>query len=86
MKRLGVFRVVMEAEFASSFTSGTNYEVSADALGIISITASGGATVRGKDKITLSPGTGLAYLLLKPDWNKGKTQIDKTSVDEWSVN
>jgi hypothetical protein len=78
--------VVMEAEFATSFTSGNKHEISADALGIISITASGGTTVRGKDKITLSPGTGLAYLLLKVDWNKGKTQIEKTSVDEWSVN
>jgi hypothetical protein len=56
------------------------------ATGIITITTSGGTTVKGKDKITLAPGTGLAYLLLKLDWNKGKTQIDKTTVDEWSVN
>lgn len=78
--------VVMEASFATSFTSGTMSEVSADALGIITITTSGGATVKGKDKVTLAPGTDLAYLLLKLDWNKGKTQLEDVDVDEWSVN
>lgn len=78
--------VVMEASFASSFTSGSSFEISADAAGILSITAKGGSVVSGKDKITLAPGTGLAYLLLNPNWNKGKTQIESTKVDEWSVN
>ncbi len=78
--------VVMEAEFATSFTSATSYDASVDALGILSIQASGGKTVKGKDKITLSPGTCLAYLLLKLDWNKGKTKVEKTIVDEWSIN
>lgn len=78
--------VIMEASFATSFTSGSKSEVSANALGIITITTSGGSTVRGKDTLTLAPGTGLAYLLLKLDWNKGKTRIDKTIVDEWGIN
>lgn len=78
--------VVVEASFASSFTSGSSYDISADAAGIVSITANGGAVVSGKDKITLAPGTGLCYLLLNPEWNKGKTQIESTKVDEWSVN
>ena len=78
--------VIMEAEFATSFTGGNSYEVSVDAGGIISVTANGGTTVSGKNKVTLSPGTGLAYLLLNPNWNKGKTQIESTKVDEWSIN
>jgi hypothetical protein len=78
--------VITEAEFASSFTSGTSYDISADAAGVVSITASGGSVVKGKDKITLAPGTCLAYLLLNPDWNKSKSKIESTKVDEWSVN
>lgn len=78
--------VVMEATFASSFTRGSSYEISADVAGIVSITAKGGAVVKGKDKITLAPGTGLGYLLLDPDWNKGKTKVESTKVDEWSLN
>jgi hypothetical protein len=78
--------VVMEAAFATSFTGATSYDVSADVAGIVSIKAKGGTSVAGKDLITLSPGTGLAYLLLDLDWNKDKTKIDGTSVDEWSIN
>lgn len=78
--------VIMEASWASSFTGANKYSVSVDAAGIISITASGGSTVSGKDRLTLSPGTGLAYLLLNPHWNKNKTRIDSTNVDEWSIN
>jgi hypothetical protein len=78
--------VVMEASFASSFTAGSSYDVSADAAGIVSITAAGGSVVKGKDKVTIAPGTCLAYLLLNPDWNKGKSKIESTNVDEWSVN
>jgi hypothetical protein len=77
--------VLMEATWASSFTGGTRWNVGVNA-GSLSITAGGGTTVSGKDTITLTPGMGLAYLLLNPDWNKGKTQIEKTHVDEWSVN
>lgn len=78
--------VVMEASFASSFTSGTSYDISADAAGIVSIASQGSTVIKGKDKVVLAPGTCLAYLLLNPDWNKGKTKIESTKVDEWSVN
>jgi hypothetical protein len=78
--------VVMEATMASSFTSSKNFDVSADAAGILSITASNGAAVSNGTKITLSPGTGLAYLLLKPDWNKNETQLVDVHSDEWSIN
>jgi hypothetical protein len=77
--------VITEAAFADSFTGGVKFDVSVDALDMLSIKASGGTTVRGKDTIVLAPGTCLAYLLLKPDWNKGKTQIEKFVVDEWSI-
>lgn len=78
--------VIVEASFASSFTAGSAYDISADAAGIVSITSKGSEVVKGKDKITLAPGTCMAYLLLNPDWNKGKSQIESTNVDEWSVN
>ncbi len=78
--------VVMEASFATSFTSGTNFDVTADAAGIISINATGGAVVAGKSKVTLSAGTVYAYLLLKLDWNNDKTLVTDTDVDEWSLN
>jgi hypothetical protein len=78
--------VIMEASYATSFTAGRSYEISADAAGIVTITAKGGAVVSGKDKVTIAPGTGFAYLLLKLDWNKDKTKVDSTRVDEWGVN
>jgi hypothetical protein len=77
--------IIMEDSWASSFTGGTRWDVSISA-GSISIKAGGGSTVSGKSTVTLTPGTGLAYLLLKPEWNKGKNQIEDTHVDEWSLN
>ncbi len=76
--------VVMEASFATSFTSGTKSEITADAAGIVTVAVSGGKTVKGKDRLTLYPGMGLAYLLLKLDWKQGK--IKDVDVDEWSLN
>ena len=81
-----VIFVVMEASFATSFTAGLNFDVTADAAGIISINATGGGVVAGKTKVTLSPGTVYAYLLLKLDWNNDKTSVTDTDVDEWSLN
>lgn len=78
--------VITEAKLATSFTGGTKFDVSANAAGIISIKAKGGNSVSGKDTITLSPGTCLAYLLLKLNWNKDKSQIEKTRADEWGIN
>lgn len=78
--------VVVEASFATSFTSGTNFDVTADAAGIISINATGSLVVSEKSKITLFPGTVFAYLLLEPKWNANKTIVESTNVDEWSVN
>jgi hypothetical protein len=78
--------VVMEASYADSFTSGANFEVTADAAGIFSINASGGGVVSGKSKLTLGPGTVWSYLLLKVDWNSDRTWVEDTDVDEWSVN
>lgn len=76
--------VVMEASFATSFTSGTKTDITANAAGIVTVSVSGGTTVEGKDRLVLNPGTVLAYSLLKLDWSKGK--IKDVDVDEWSVN
>jgi hypothetical protein len=77
--------VAMEATFATSFTSATKYEVSINA-GILSVNASGGSTVAGKTTVTLSPGTTIGYLLLNPIWDKNKSKIEETRVDEWGIN
>lgn len=78
--------VVMEARFASSFAAARSYSVSANGLGIVSVKAEGEQVVRGQDTVTLSPGTAIAYLLLKPHWNRERSRVDRTTVDEWSVN
>ena len=78
--------VAMEGSFATSFTSGTNFDVTADAAGIISINATGSLVVSGKSIVTLAEGTVYGYLLLKPIWNADKTRVVDTRVDEWSIN
>ena len=78
--------VVMEAAYAESFTAGANFEVTADAAGVVWVNATGSDVVSGNSKLTLGPGTVWAYLLLKMDWNSNRTQVDDTNVDEWSVN
>ena len=78
---VNVIFVVMEASFATSFTAGADFDVTADAAGIISINATGGAVVAGKSKVTLSAGTVYAYQMLKLDW-----LVTDTDVDEWSIN
>ena len=77
--------VVMEADFATSFTGATSWEVTGSG-GSLSVKASGGSAVAGKDNITLSASTTIAYLLLKLDWENGKSRIKETHVDEWSFN
>ncbi|MEO8154097.1 MAG: hypothetical protein ABI605_13585 [Rhizobacter sp.] len=73
---------VMEAEMAQSFTAGGNVEASVDAAGIVSVTASAGASSGKTTIVKLSPGTCLGYMLLNFSWNKGKTQIENPRVDE----
>lgn len=83
---VNVIFVVMEASFATSFTAGVSFDVTADAAGVISLNATGGAVVAGKSKVTLSAGTVYAYQMLKLDWNQDKTLVTDTDVDEWSIN
>ena len=78
--------IVMEATLAKSFAAAAHFDVSADAAGIVSINGTGGGAVSGGTRVTLSPNTCIAYLLLKLDWNRNKSAIDSTKVDEWSVN
>jgi Gasdermin pore forming domain len=74
--------VVAEARWAESFSHGSKFSVGANAAGIVSVTASGGGLAAGGSKLTLDPGMVLAYGMLKLDWNKGKTAVDGTRVDE----
>jgi hypothetical protein len=72
--------IVAEASWSESFTAGTSFTASADAAGIVSVKAAGGGVVGSKSTLVLSPGTCLAYGLLKLDWKDGK--ISNTHVDE----
>jgi len=78
--------VVMEAEFAASFSGGTKHNVSIDPSGFMTIKASGGKTVQDKDTLTFSPGTCFAYLLLSLDWDQKRTTILKVDTDSWTAN
>lgn len=78
--------VAVEAEMAKSFTAASKFDVSADALGIVSVTATGNSTVSGGVTLKLAPNTVIGYLLLDLNWNKGKTQVDSTRVDEHGIN
>jgi hypothetical protein len=74
--------VVMKAELARSFGASAQVDskVSVTAEGI-TVEGSGrtSASVSGRTKVVLSPGTTFAYLLLKIDWN-AKAKRKKTHI------
>jgi len=76
--------VVMEASFAESFMGGAQHKVVVDPTGVLTIKASGGKTVEGKDLVAFSPGTCFAYLFLSLDWNQKGTGIIKVNLDSWT--
>lgn len=72
--------VVLEATTADKLVAGTDFNVTGTVEGI-KISASGEASTSRPTTVTLSPGTTFAYLLVKLDWNKGKTKLDKCTDD-----
>ncbi len=72
--------IVAEASWSDSFAAGSSFSASADAAGIVSIKAAGHGVIASKSTLVLSPGTCLAYGLLKLDWKNG--EVNKTTVDE----
>ncbi len=76
--------IALEAKEATRVASGTRFEVSLKA-GILNVNVKGGSNSSSGTDVSLAPGTCYAYLLAKPDWNKGKTEIEKFTDDQWSV-
>jgi len=72
--------VVMTAKEASAFKAGGTVTFSMQSG---KLKAKGG--IGGSTEIELSADTTYAYLLCKPDWNKGKTSADKFTDDQWSI-
>jgi len=84
--------VVMEASLADALTASGSLTLSGSA-GIEGLKISGTQTVSGAKTrtttVTMSRGTTFAYLLLKINWNHSglkKTDIDKLTDDQWSLN
>ena len=76
--------IALEAEEAERVASGTRFDVSVKA-GALNLNVQGGSnSSRGTD-VSLAPGTCYAYLLAKPHWNKGKSQIEKFTDDQWGL-
>jgi hypothetical protein len=76
--------IALQASEATRVASGTRFGLSIKA-GVLNLNVTGGSNSAQGTDISLSPGTCYAYLLAKPHWNKGKTQIEKFTDDQWSV-
>lgn len=74
--------IALEAKEATRVASGTRFEVSLK-VGVLNVNVKGGTNSSGGTDVSLAPGTCYAYLLAKPDWNKGKTEIEKFTDDQW---
>ena len=73
--------IVLEAEEAVKVVNSANFglEGGSDAL---KLTASGGASGSTTTKISMSTGTVYAYMLAKPDWKNGKSEIKSFTDDQ----
>ena len=72
--------VVMEATEASAFKAGGKVTFSMQDATLQAHGGTGGTTT-----ISLKTGTTYAYLLCKPDWNGGKSSVEKFTDDQWSL-
>ena len=72
--------VVLEATLAQTFAASASVSLSRSGTSQLKITASGGTS--GTSSVTLSAGTTFAYLLAKPDWDRGKKRIEKFTDDQ----
>lgn len=75
--------IVMEGAIATKYGNDSSVKLSGGAEGV-KAEFSGSSSTRGSTLVTLAPGTCFAYLLLKIDWNKGKTRVDDLDTDQWS--
>ncbi len=79
--------VVMEADMATKFDNNQSVDLTVG-KGIVEASVNGSSGASGVTKVSLSPGTTFAYLLVKIDWDakqkKNKTKIVDLDDDQWS--
>jgi hypothetical protein len=77
--------VVVEAAIATKFDNNVTVNLSASSEGVLEATVGGTVGASGSTTVRLSAGTCFAYLLLKIDWNNGKTRVEDLDDDQWSL-
>lgn len=72
--------LIVSSKEADSFQAGGTVSISK--LGASLVVTAG---TSGDTQVELSSGTTYAYLLCKPDWNKGKSRVEIFTGDPWSL-
>ena len=80
--------VILEMKTALNFTHSTRFEASGSVKSW-TVTATGGVGSGSRTVVTITPGTTVAYLLLKPKWDanlkKNWKPIEDWEDDQWSL-
>jgi len=79
--------VVMDAKLATEFDNNVSGDL-AVGKGGLEVTVGGNGGASGKTTVSISSGTGFAYLMVSIDWNalqkKNKSKIVDLDIDQWS--
>jgi hypothetical protein len=82
---VGTVFVIMDAKTATVFKNSTSVTVSGEKDGI-KVTAGASNVTSGSTSVVYPAGSTFAYGMIKFDWNKGKTRIEKLTDDQWGPN
>jgi hypothetical protein len=74
--------IAMLARTAEAFSKGASVLLEVDALGILSASVGGASGSAQATTVSLSPGTCIAYGLLKLEWSSRDGEFDSSHVDE----
>ena len=76
--------VVMDQTTATKFDHDVSVNLSAGKGGL-QATVGGSSKGSAETTVEVADGTGFAYLLLSLDWDKKKTRLEDTDIDQWSL-
>jgi len=76
--------IILQMTTATSLSRSTRLDITGTVKSW-TISGTAGTSSGSTTKVTVSPGTTFAYLLLKPKWNKSGKQIDDFDDDQWSL-
>jgi hypothetical protein len=74
--------IAMLARTAEAFSKGASVQLEVDTLGILSASVGGASGSAQATTVSLSPGTCIAYGLLKLEWSSKEGCFDSSHVDE----